>query len=73
MYVERRICGERILHGFSEIEDGYRAEKRYSHQSRGIATELNNGYFRDGVGYLKEEEMKHNEPSLFDFINENAG
>ena len=40
---------------------------------RGIATELNNGYFRDGVGYLKEEEMKHNEPSLFDFINENAG
>lgn len=40
---------------------------------RGIATELNSDYFRDGVGYLKEEEMKHSEPSLFDFINENEG
>lgn len=34
---------------------------------RGIATELNCDYFRDGVGYLKLEESKLNEPTLFDF------
>ena len=35
---------------------------------RGIATELNCDYFRDGVGYLKLEESKLNEPTLFDFV-----
>lgn len=36
---------------------------------RGIATELNSDYFRDGVGYLKLEESKMNEPTLFDLAN----
>lgn len=35
---------------------------------RGIGIELNADYFRDGVGYLKEEESKHSELSLFDFV-----
>ena len=34
----------------------------------GIGIELNADYFRDGVGYLKEEESKHSELSLFDFV-----
>ena len=35
----------------------------------GLATELNSDYFRDGVGYLKAEEIKKGEPSLFDFLD----
>lgn len=35
---------------------------------KGIGIELNADYFRDGVGYLKEEESKHSELSLFDFV-----
>ena len=36
----------------------------------GMATELNNGYFRDGVGYCKAYEDEVNTPTLFDFIGE---
>ena len=36
----------------------------------GLATELNSDYFRDGVGYLKAEEIKKGEPSLFDFLDD---
>lgn len=36
----------------------------------GMATELNSDYFRDGVGYLKAEEIKKGEPSLFDFLDD---
>lgn len=36
----------------------------------GLATELNSDYFRDGVGYLKAEETKKGEPSLFDFLDD---
>lgn len=36
----------------------------------GLATELNSDYFRDGVGYLKAEEKKKGEPSLFDFLDD---
>lgn len=39
---------------------------------RGIGIELNADYFRDGVGYLKEEESRRAEVSLFDFIGEEA-
>jgi DNA modification methylase len=35
---------------------------------RGMATELNADYFRDGVGYLKVEEAKRSAPTLFDFL-----
>ena len=35
---------------------------------RGVATELNADYFRDGVGYLKVEEAKRSAPTLFDFL-----
>ena len=34
---------------------------------KGIMTELNNGYFRDAVGYLKAQEEKIEQPTLFDF------
>lgn len=36
----------------------------------GIGIELNNEYFRDGVGYCKAEEDELNVPTLFDFIAE---
>ena len=39
---------------------------------RGMATELNADYFRDGVGYLKEEEVRRSAPTLFDFIEDGA-
>lgn len=35
---------------------------------KGYIVELNPDYFRDAVGYLKEEEAKQTEPTLFDFI-----
>lgn len=35
---------------------------------RGLMTELNEGYFRDAVGYLGEEEAKIDTPTLFDLI-----
>ena len=35
---------------------------------RGYTIELNNGYFRDAVGYLKAEEEKQEMPTLFDTI-----
>lgn len=34
----------------------------------GIGIELNNGYFRDGVGYLKEADSKRDVPTLFDML-----
>ena len=37
---------------------------------RGMATELKADYFRDGVGYLKAEEVKQSAPTLFDFIDD---
>lgn len=37
---------------------------------RGMATELNADYFRDGVGYLKAEERKISAPTLFDFLDD---
>ena len=37
---------------------------------RGMATELNADYFRDGVGYLKAEEAKLSAPTLFDFLDD---
>lgn len=35
----------------------------------GMACELNNEYFRDGVGYCKQEEDNIDTPTLFDFMN----
>lgn len=40
------------------------------HGRRGYGIELNPDYFRDGVGYLKAEESKDNQITLFDFIGE---
>lgn len=37
--------------------------KRY-----GVSIELNNGYFRDSVGYLQSYEDNIDQPTLFDFI-----
>lgn len=34
----------------------------------GIGIELNNGYFRDGVGYLREADDKQDVPTLFDIF-----
>lgn len=35
---------------------------------QGLMTELNEGYFRDAVGYLDAEEAKIDTPTLFDLI-----
>lgn len=35
---------------------------------RGYGIELNPDYFRDGVGYLKAEEAKDNQITLFDVV-----
>lgn len=35
---------------------------------RGLMTELNEGYFRDAVSYLHEEEDRQEMPTLFDFL-----
>lgn len=35
---------------------------------KGIMTELNNGYFRDAVGYLQAEEDNISQPTLFDLF-----
>ena len=37
---------------------------------RGMMTELNSGYFRDAVGYLKAYEEDIEQPTLFDLIGE---
>lgn len=36
----------------------------------GMAIELNNSYFRDGVGYCQAEEAEQDLPTLFDIIEE---
>lgn len=36
----------------------------------GIGIELNNSYFRDGVGYCQAAEDEIDQPTLFDFIGE---
>jgi len=38
----------------------------------GLETELSNGYFRDGVGYLQEADAERDAPTLFDFVREDA-
>lgn len=40
---------------------------------RGLACELNNGYFRDAVGYLQEFEREDMNISLFDLMGEVPG
>ena len=35
---------------------------------RGYGCELNQDYFRDGVGYLQEAERDVETPTLFDFL-----
>lgn len=40
---------------------------------KGIGIELNPDYFRDGLGYLKTEEAKKTEPTLFDFLDVQEG
>ncbi|MBA9078300.1 DNA methyltransferase [Rufibacter quisquiliarum] len=37
---------------------------------KGMATELNEGYWRDGVEYCREAEYKATIPTLFDFLEE---
>lgn len=37
---------------------------------KGLSTELNHDYWRDGLAYLKEAEMEKESPTLFDFISE---
>lgn len=36
---------------------------------RGLMTEVNEGYFRDAVGYLDAEEEKIETPTLFDLMD----
>lgn len=39
---------------------------------KGLATELNYDYWRDGLSYLREAEMNKLSPTLFDFMEEQA-
>ena len=39
----------------------------------GMAIELNNGYFRDGVGYCQAEEAEEDLPTLFDLLDDEEG
>jgi DNA modification methylase len=41
-------------------------------QRYGMAVELNNSYFRDGVGYCKAYEDEISAPTLFDFIDDDV-
>lgn len=36
---------------------------------KGLSTELNYDYWRDGLTYLKEAEMEMTSPTLFDFMD----
>lgn len=38
---------------------------------RGLSTELSEGYWRDGLSYLKEAESERCSPTLFDFLESN--
>ena len=40
---------------------------------KGIATELNNGYFMDACRYLQGLEIEINSPTIFDIIDEEVG
>lgn len=35
---------------------------------RGYGIELSADYFRDGIGYLRDAELRRDEPTLFDFV-----
>lgn len=39
---------------------------------RGMGTELNVDYFRDGVGYMQASEAHRGAPTLFDLLEGNA-
>ena len=39
---------------------------------KGMSTELNYDYWRDGLTYLREAECEQTSPTLFDFMDEIA-
>jgi DNA modification methylase len=60
--------GELVFDPFGGImSTPFRAVKLGRH---GMATELNEQYWKDGCRYLREAEHHRNVPTLFDFINE---
>ena len=60
--------GELVLDPFGGI--GTVALEAMKAGRRGYTIELNNGYFRDAVGYLKEYEQEDMNISLFDMMDE---
>ena len=40
---------------------------------RGYGIELNEDYFRDGVGYLQQAEEERGIPTLFDYLGIDGG
>lgn len=60
--------GELVLDPFGGL--GTVALEAMKAGRRGYTIELNNGYFRDAVGYLKEYEQEDMNISLFDLIDE---
>ena len=40
---------------------------------KGLSTELNYDYWRDGLTYLREAEQEMTSPTLFDFMDFNNG
>lgn len=58
--------GDTVLDHFGGI--GTVAKTAVKMKRYGVTIELNNGYFRDSVGYLQDEEDSIEHPTLFDFI-----
>lgn len=59
--------GDKVLDPFGGI--GTVPKTAIAKGRYGIGIELNNGYFRDGVGYCQAEEDKLTAPTLFDFMD----
>lgn len=62
--------GEVVLDPFGGI--GTVALQAIKAGRKGYTIELNDGYFRDAVGYLEAEEDKLEMPTLFDFLQEDG-
>lgn len=58
--------GETVLDFFGGL--GTVALRAMKLGRKGYTIELNDGYFRDAVGYLKAEEAELEQPTLFDFL-----
>ena len=64
----QKMPGFQRLFGMTYIGIGTVPLRAIKMHRQGLMTELNEGYFRDAVGYLDAEEAKIDTPTLFDLI-----